>query len=184
MLTMGLLASAALVAAEPGAAPVDGKPVVPPAEAKAVLAGVAPGPAAPARPAEPSSPGIVVLDPVEVRAERVVPKVDLPRVVGPKALDRSVETRDSFLTEAGRAEQRKRKYLSFLDRSRLNRVAMPGSPDSAEKRAELADRQAQFATGMSDVAVQIQLAAASGEDPAELKKLTALYRDLYLSRPR
>ena len=182
MLTMGLLVSAAVVAAEPGAAPVDGKPVAAPAETKA---GTTSEPTRqPARPAEPSAPGVVVLAPVEVRAERVAPKVDLPRVVAPKALDRSVETRDSFLTDAGRAEQRKKKYLSFLDRSRLNRVAMPGSPDSAEKRAELADRQAQFATGMNDVAVQIQLAAASGEDPAELKKLTALYRDLYLSRPR
>lgn len=135
-------------------------------------------------PAVEVAPGVVVLAPVEVRAPRQVPRVNLPRIEASGPIDSSVDTQDPYLLPGERRARLQKKHLSPLDRA-LNKFSLGfGLLSSGDARAGDAERREQFARGAGKVADAIQLAAAAGEDEAEIQKLRELYLQMLTTRPR
>jgi len=129
-------------------------------------------------------PGVVVLAPVEVKARRQIPRVNLPRIEATQAIDSSVETADPYLLPAERRARLQKKHLSTLDRG-LNKFSLGVAlTTSADGRAADAEQRERFAKGAGDVADALQLAAAAGESEEELKKLRELYLQLLTTRPK
>lgn len=156
---------------------------------EATTKAAAPGPAAPS--AEPKLPaprdvtsGVVVLDPIEVKARRQLPRVKLPRIGASDPVDPSVDTDDPYLLPGERRARLQKKHLSALDRA-LNRFSFGfGLLSSGDARAAAAENREQFARGAVNVADAIQLAALAGADEAEIKKLRELYLQMLMSRPK
>lgn len=131
-----------------------------------------------------TAPGVVVLDPVEVRAHRQLPRVKLPRIGASDALDASVDTADPYLSPAERRARLQKKHLSALDRA-LNKFSFGfGLLTSGDARAADAESRERFARGAGEVGDAIQLAAVAGEDEAEIAKLRELYLQLLTTRPK
>lgn len=128
--------------------------------------------------------GVVVLDPVEVRARRQLPRVKLPRIDVSDAVDSSVVAQDPYLLPAERRARLQKKHLSPLDRA-LNRFSFGFNlRTSGDARAADAESRERSARGAGVVADAIQLAALAGEDEAEIKKLRELYLQMLTSRPK
>jgi hypothetical protein len=137
----------------------------------------------PALPVE-VAPGVVVLAPIEVKAPRQIPRVNLPRIESSAPIDSSVDTQDPYLLPGERRARLQKKHLSPLDRA-LNKFSFGfGLLSSGDARAGDAERREQFARGAGTVADALQLAAAAGEDEAELKKLRELYLQMLTTRPK
>lgn len=131
-----------------------------------------------------TAPGVVVLDPVEVRAQRQLPRVKLPRIGASDPVDSSVDVEDPYLLPDERRARRQKKHLSALDRA-LNKFSFGfGLSGSSDARAAAAENRGQFARGTAEVADAIQLAAVAGEDEAEIKKLRELYLQMLTHRPK
>lgn len=131
-----------------------------------------------------TAPGVVVLDPVEVRALRQVPRVKLPRIDVSAPIDSSVDTEDPYLLPGERRARLQKKHLSALDRA-LNKFSFGfGLFSSGDARAAAAENREQFARGAAEIADAIQLAALAGEDEAEIEKLRQLYLQLLMARPK
>lgn len=125
-----------------------------------------------------------MLDPVEVRAQRQVPRVKLPRIGASEPVDSSVDVADPYLSPDVRRARLQKKHLSALDRA-LNKFSLGfGLFSSGEARAAAAENREQFARGAAEVADAIQLAAFAGEDEAEIEKLRQLYLQLLTARPK
>lgn len=130
------------------------------------------------------APGVVVLAPVEVRAQRQLPRVKLPRIGASDPIDSSVDTEDPYLSPGERRARLQKKHLSALDRA-LNKFSFGfGLLSSGDARAAAAENREQFARGAAKVADAIQLAAVAGEDEEEIKKLRELYLQMLVSRPK
>lgn len=137
----------------------------------------------PVPPAETAS-GVVVLDPVEVRAQRQLPRVKLPRIGTSDPVDSSVNAQDPYLLPAERRARLQKKHLSALDRA-LNRFSFGFNlRTSGDARAADAESRERSARGAGVVADAIQLAAIAGEDEEEIKKLRELYLQMLTSRPK
>lgn len=131
-----------------------------------------------------TAPGVVVLDPVEVRAQRQAPRVKLPRIDVSAPINSSVDTEDPYLLPGERRARLQKKHLSALDRA-LNKFSFGfGLFSSGDARAAAAENREQFARGAAEVADAIQLAAFAGEDEAEIEKLRQLYLQLLMARPK
>lgn len=129
-------------------------------------------------------PGVVVLDPVEVKARRQIPRVNLPRIVTGDPIDSSVETEDPYLSPAERRARLQKKHLSTLDRA-LNKFSLGfGLLSSGDARAADAEQRERFTRNAGQVADAIQLAAVAGESEEELKKLRELYLQMLVARPK
>lgn len=131
-----------------------------------------------------TAPGIVVLAPVEVRAQRQLPRVKLPRIGASDALDASVDAADPYLSPSERRARLQKKHLSALDRA-LNKFSFGfGLLTSGDARAADAESREQFAPEAGEVGDAIQLAALAGENEAEIKKLRELYLQMLTTRPK
>lgn len=130
------------------------------------------------------TPGVVVLAPIEVKATRQIPRVNMPRIESGAPIDSSVDTEDPYLLPGERRARLQKKHLSPLDRT-LNKFSLGfGLLSSGDARAGDAERREKFARGSGTVADALQLAAAAGEDEAEIKKLRELYLQLLTTRPK
>lgn len=131
-----------------------------------------------------TAPGVVVLDPVEVRAQRQLPRVKLPRIGVSEPVDSSVDVADPYLNPTERRARLQKKHLSPLDRA-LNKFSFGyGLLTAPDARAVDAESRERSARGAAKVADAIQLAAIAGENEEEIKKLRELYLQMLVTRPR
>ena len=121
-------------------------------------------------------PGPTLLAPVIVAAPKARPKL-IPQVKETPPL-KNVKI-DPLLTDEARGDALIQKHLSYFDSHILNGWIMPGGVTNLD-RAKQAEAIERSRKGLNSVADDISLES----DPAKREKLTELYEELYLSRPR
>lgn len=113
------------------------------------------------------------------RIETKQPPSTLPRTLVPSVI--ADVTIEPFSTPEAVDEKLIERHLSPLDRFFLSRYTLGRSQRERAREAEAIYSSAQQ---LNEVAQSIEVSSAAGMHPDELKKLKALYYQLYLTRPK
>jgi len=123
-------------------------------------------------------PNVVQLEPFVVREARPKEKPPrLPRFEVGRARQESVDVSDPFLSPDEVRRRLRKKHSTPVDFFLLNWLFGDGPVRGAEARER-------YAGELGALAEQIELAAATGATPEEIKQLRELYLQLYLQRPK
>lgn len=123
-------------------------------------------------------PNVVQLAPFVVRQKRPKEALQkLPRIEVAAPVNASVDTSDPMLSPEERLRRVRKKWGSPVDFFLLNWLFGSGADVGAEARER-------YAGQLGKLADEIELAAAAGATPEEIKQLREYYLQLYLARPK